>query len=86
MMAASDGLLETVKLLVLKGADMKKTAKGLTALDLAAFNGHEKVASQGYLSGLCGHMWTLLYVFKRFGSACNLDFDAMAILCDVIPI
>ena len=44
MMAASDGLLETVKLLVLKGADMKKPdSEGLTALDISALEGHEMV-------------------------------------------
>ena len=43
IMSASEGHLEIVKLLVLKGADMKKQCEGLTALDVAALGGHEKV-------------------------------------------
>jgi ankyrin repeat protein len=43
MIAANEGRLETVKLLVHKGADLKKRSSGLTALDMAAFKGHDKV-------------------------------------------
>jgi hypothetical protein len=45
MTAAAKGHLEIVKLLVLKGADLKKQLKGegLTALDIADLYGHEIV-------------------------------------------
>ena len=43
ILAAIEGHLETVKLLVHRGADMKKQSSGLTALDNAALKGHDKV-------------------------------------------
>ena len=43
ILSAQWGHLEIVKLLVLKGADMKKESIGLTALDNAALQGHGKI-------------------------------------------
>jgi hypothetical protein len=43
MMSAATGHLGTVKVLVLKGADLKKEFEGVTALDWTAFKGQDKL-------------------------------------------
>ena len=49
--SSSNGHLEIVKRLVLRGADMKREVDGLTALDWAAVKGHNKIVGFFIKSG-----------------------------------